>query len=202
MRSDKAGPGDTSVVELTFETTSGVYRVQRKPPYERLKKSGTGTTSEKAAVRLWRLSDPLAEEGELMSSRSHEADLEIQRILGLTKAQFVQTVLLPKVNSRPSLRATPTERQALLQRLFGTELYDSMTTEFELRRKAAIKQRSEARRTLDHRITAFITAAECDDSGGRRLAERDRRGPIQNDVQRYRQTQRRTCPGHEGSRGG
>lgn len=164
MRSDRAAPAEPSFVELTFETNSGVYRINRNPAYERLKKSGTGTTAEKPTVALWRLDDPGAIHGELLSSRSHEADLEVQSIVGLNKAQFVQTVLLPQGEFAAFLRASATERQLLLQRLFGTELYDAMYLEFDARRKSAVKDGEVACERLDHSMTAFITAARCEDA--------------------------------------
>ena len=96
MRSEHADAGDPSFVELVFETTGGVYSINRGPGYQRLKKAGSGTTKQHPTVSLKRLSSPDATEGEPMSSRHQEADSEVSRILGLTRQQFVQTVLLPQ----------------------------------------------------------------------------------------------------------
>lgn len=164
MRSDAAAANDPSYVELVFEVDSGIFRIRRTPGYERQKKSGSGVTLQRPSVSFWRLSDPTDNAGELLSSGSHEADVEVYRAVGLTRAQFVQTVLLPQGEFATFLHATPLERQTLLQRLFGTELYESMEREFDARRRDAERDRRSAQQGLDHAITAFLTAAECAES--------------------------------------
>ena len=164
MRSDSASPTEASYVDLVFEVDSGIFRIRRTPGYERAKKHGTGVTIQRPSVRLWRLSDPADMVGELLSSSSQEADVEVYRAIGLTRAQFVQTVLLPQGEFAAFLHATPLERQALLQRLFGTELYESMEREFDSRRRIAERDRQSGQQRLAHSITAFLTAAECDDT--------------------------------------
>lgn len=163
MRADLAAVGDDSFVELVFEVNAGVFRVRRNPAYERPKKSGEGTTIQKAGVSLWRLATPDDDAGTLLSAKSHEADLEIYRAIGLTRAQFVQTVLLPQGEFAAFLRATPTERQTLLQRLFNTELYDKMAADLDAHRRGAVATRGQAQEELEHAVTAFVTAAELDE---------------------------------------
>ena len=160
MRADKAALGDESFVDLIFEVNRGIFRVRRNPSYQRPKKSGDGLTEHKAAVSVWRLSSPDDVAGTLLSSRSGEADAELAKAIGLSKAQFIQTVLLPQGEFAAFLRASPVERQALLQRLFGTELYTAMASELEQRRRDAQARRSAAQTHLDHASTAFVTAAE------------------------------------------
>ncbi len=161
MRSDVASPGDESFVDLTFETNKGIFRVRRSPAYERVKKVGEGTTSQKMSVSIWHLAGPDDSVGTLLSSRSQEADLEIYRAIGLNRSQFVQTVLLPQGEFAVFLRSSPTDRQVLLQRLFDTGLYDSMATELDHQRKDALSRRSKASDQLRHATTSFVTAAEC-----------------------------------------
>ncbi|MGB3673213.1 MAG: SMC family ATPase [Candidatus Nanopelagicales bacterium] len=163
MRSDRAALGEDSFVDLVFEVNRGIYRVRRNPSYERPKKSGSGTTVQKSAVTVWRLSSPDDAVGTVLSSRSGEADAELLKAIGLTRAQFVQTVLLPQGEFAAFLRASPTERQTLLQRLFGTELYNAMSLDLEQRRREAQLTRSKAQSQLDQAITVFVTAAELSD---------------------------------------
>ena len=51
-----------------------------------------------------------------------DAEDEITRAVGLTHAQFVQTVLLPQGEFASFLHASTEDKRALLQRLFGTEV--------------------------------------------------------------------------------
>lgn len=163
MRADMAPLGADSYVDLVFAVNSGIFRVRRSPAYQRPKKSGQGTTTQRASVSVWRLAAPDDQIGTLLSSRSHEADLEIYRAVGLTRSQFIQTVLLPQGEFAAFLRASPTERQTLLQRLFSTELYDAMANELDQRRRDAQAMRGHAQNRLEHATTAFTTAADLQD---------------------------------------
>ncbi len=55
LRSAFAADDVETVVDLVFETGSGVYRVRRTPAYERAKKRGAGRAKQQATVKLWRL---------------------------------------------------------------------------------------------------------------------------------------------------
>lgn len=146
IRSTLADPGQASEVELIFEVPAGIFRVIRTPAYERAKKSGSGTTKNQASVKLWRLSSPDAVGGELLSTRHGEAEAELQTAIGLSREQFVQTVLLPQGEFAAFLRANAEERRAVLQRLFATELYDGITAELD-----------EARRNASHELAVSAT---------------------------------------------
>nr|WP_286345116.1 SMC family ATPase [Frondihabitans sucicola] len=102
LHSHHAAPTVEPYVELVFETTSGVHRIRRTPAWDRPKTRGTGTTRVNQAVTLVRLASPDATDGEPLSSRAQEVGVEIRRIIGLTKEQFLQTIVLPQGSSRAS----------------------------------------------------------------------------------------------------
>jgi exonuclease SbcC len=137
LHSQHAAPGTEPFVELVFETGAGVHRVRRTPAYDRPKQRGGGTTRQNASARLWRLTDPSDQVGEPLSVSAQEAGGEIARIVGLDRAQFVQTVVLPQGEFAKFLRSPGEDRRALLQSLFGTEIYERTTEELAERRKAA-----------------------------------------------------------------
>ncbi len=142
LRSGHAGPETETFVDLVFEGGSGVFRVLRTPAYARPKRHGTGTTQQQATVKLWRLTSPdAAQDGDLIATRLEEVGGELHRIIGLDRAQFVQTVVLPQGEFASFLRANPEDRRGLLQKVFGTEVYDQVE-----QRLAGM--RAEANRTL------------------------------------------------------
>ena len=96
LRSHHADPGVEPFVELVFETAAGVHRIRRTPQYRRPKSRGTGTTPQNATAKLVRLTSPDAVEGEVVATSTQEAGSEIARVVGLTRQQFVQTVVLPQ----------------------------------------------------------------------------------------------------------
>jgi len=109
-------------VDLTIDTKHGLLRVLRVPEYERVKRRGSGKTTVKASIKLWKLADPDAE-GTPVSVNIQEANDELSRAIGLTKSQFTQTVVLPHGQFATFLKAKPEDRRGILQDIFGTELY-------------------------------------------------------------------------------
>jgi exonuclease SbcC len=137
LHSHHAAPGDEPFVDLVFETAAGVHRIRRTPAYERPKQRGAGTVQQQASAQLWRLAEPGDPVGEPVSARAQEIGAEVQRIIGLDRAQFVQTVVLPQGEFDRFLRSPGEDRRALLQSLFGTAIYEQTTDELVQRRRAA-----------------------------------------------------------------
>ncbi|GIG41580.1 AAA family ATPase [Cellulomonas phragmiteti] len=151
LRSAYAADDVQSVVDLVFEVPAGVYRVRRTPAYQRAKRRGTGTTTAQASVTAWRLPagadvsggpEALDGSGVLLGTRLDEVGAELQRVVGLDRTQFVQTVVLPQGEFARFLRATGEERRVLLQKIFGTQVYEQLQ-----QRLAAL--RAEAARTVE-----------------------------------------------------
>jgi exonuclease SbcC len=132
-------------VELDFSTSHGMFRVQRTPKHQRRKRRGNGMTVENASAKLWRLVSPDATSvGEPVSTRIDEIGAEILDIVGLSRDQFAQTVVLPQGEFATFLRADAEHRRELLQRLFGTEVYDRTVDRLIERRRVARQQRASA----------------------------------------------------------
>ena len=180
LRSAFAAPEVESFVDLVLEVPSGVYRVRRTPEYRRPKKRGTGTTTQQASVRLWRLaggpSTPARASadgtpGELLSVRLDEAGEEIRRIVGLDRRQLVQTVVLPQGEFATFLRAKPEDRAVLLQKVFGTELYHRAAVRLAELARAARARSDGARQGVRGAVERFIGAAGLVPDDARRLRE-------------------------------
>lgn len=126
IRSTLVGPRTESVIELVFSTGAGVYRVRRTPTYERAKRSGQGTTTQNATVKLWRLAEVGGDALDEPVTRVGDADAELTRAVGLSREQFTQTVILPQGKFARFLRADSSQRQHLLRDVFGTDVYDAI----------------------------------------------------------------------------
>lgn len=141
LRSDHALAGLPT--EVTLELTVGGRRLEvtRRPAQPRPKKKGNGFTTEKAQSRL-REYDP--DDGWRPLSRSHqEIGEEITQLIGMSRDQFCQVVLLPQGDFARFLRADAEARGKLLGRLFDT------------RRFAAVEERlAELRRTAEAQVRA------------------------------------------------
>ncbi|QEV16446.1 AAA family ATPase [Streptomyces alboniger] len=139
LRSDHAPQGTRTEVSLELTVAGRRLEITRQPPWARPKKRGTGTTTEKA--QSW-LRESTPEGGWKDLSRSHqEIGEEISQLLGMSKEQFCQVVLLPQGDFARFLRADAEARGKLLGRLFDT------------RRFAAVEQRlAEQRRTTEAEV--------------------------------------------------
>ncbi|WP_423919978.1 AAA family ATPase [Frigoribacterium sp. 2-23] len=137
LRSHHAAPDVEPFVELVFETGAGVHRIRRTPKWSRPKKNRSGVTTANATAKLIRLSSPDALDGEVVSTSTQEVGTEIPRLLGLTRQQFVQTVVLPQGEFAEFLRSTGEQRRLVLQSLFGTEIYERTTEQLVDGRKTA-----------------------------------------------------------------
>ncbi|MEV0011699.1 SMC family ATPase [Streptomyces sp. NPDC047973] len=141
LRSDHA-PADRPT-EVSLELTVGGRRLEvtRRPAQPRPKKRGGGFTTEKA--QSW-LREYHPEHGWTALSRSHqEIGEEIGGLLGMSRDQFCQVVLLPQGDFARFLRADAEARGKLLGRLFDT------------RRFAAVEERlAELRRAAESRVKA------------------------------------------------
>ncbi|WP_200261690.1 SMC family ATPase [Streptomyces sp. HSG2] len=119
LRSDHAAPGVRTEVRLELTVAGRRLEITRRPPWERRKTRGSGTTVDKA--QTW-LREYDAEAGRWRDlSRSHqEVGEEVVSLLGMSRDQFCQVVLLPQGDFARFLRSDAEARGKLLGRLFDT----------------------------------------------------------------------------------
>ena len=121
LRSDHAPPAAVPRVSLEFSTAAGRWRVERSPAHTAQRVRGGGTTDKAAQAVLFRLR---GEATEPVAGRTTEVTREVERLLGLTAAQFQQVILLPQGRFAEVLRARADEREALLKTLFHSVLFE------------------------------------------------------------------------------
>lgn len=181
LRSDLAGPTTPTLVELDVQLGDRVLRVERSPEYERPKARGTGTTREPARASLLERTDdgwsPIA-------TTTKEVGHEVGRLVGLTKQEFLQVILLAQGGFAEFLRATSDERKALLLRLFGTGDLGGLRDLLEADRKSLAAEREGHEALLAERArrvreaVAELDAASADDEAVDSADEADAAEPI------------------------
>ncbi|MFJ9527160.1 AAA family ATPase [Streptomyces cyaneofuscatus] len=141
LRSDHA-PADLPT-EVQLELTVGGRRLEvtRSPAQPRPKKRGGGFTQEKAQSRL-RERDPKGDWQGL--SKSHqEIGEELAQLIGMSRDQFCQVVLLPQGDFARFLRSDAEARGKLLGKLFDTRRFAAVEERLaELRRAAEARVKS------------------------------------------------------------
>lgn len=160
LRSHFAGPTDPTEVDLTFDTAAGTFRVIRSPKYLRAAKRGSGTTEEKGGCHVFRIHPDGREE--TIAEAKGAADAELARLIGLTREQFVQTVVLPQGQFATFLYSDTKDRAEILKRIFNTQLFERVVD--ILKADAAQAQAASAATTQEIRneIATLATLIDLD----------------------------------------
>src|SRR5699024_7168850 len=91
--------------------------------------------------------------------------------VGLSRAQFTQTVLLPQNEFARVLRARTGERQGGLQRGFGTEIYEDIEEQLEQMRRDPAKPVDAAAAAPDSPLAGVPEACALEDAQMRAALE-------------------------------
>jgi exonuclease SbcC len=116
LRSDHAAPDVPTEVTLEATLRGRRVRITRAPEQERPKLRGEGTTTEAHRVRVAAVEEDGAEI--VLATRHDEARQELGDLLGMTREQFCQVVLLPQGGFARFLHAGSDEREGILRELF------------------------------------------------------------------------------------
>ncbi|MBC9926473.1 MULTISPECIES: AAA family ATPase [unclassified Leucobacter] len=155
VRSDHCGPDDETSVVLEFEMSGERYRVRRTPDWERPKRRGAGTTTQKGEAELWRF-DEAAGEWDGVAARPTDVAAELAPVLALNHDQFLQVILLAQNRFQRFLHAKDSERQALLRTLFASQRFDRIEQDLAARRKTA----EQAHGTAESLVAGLLEQAE------------------------------------------
>ncbi|NVM94002.1 AAA family ATPase [Arthrobacter wenxiniae] len=137
LRSHHAADGVGPEVVCEFSAGGRRLEVRRSPEWMRPAKRGTGTTREQASTQLreWAGGEWLP-----LSQRNDEAASEIQRLLGMNMEQFTKVILLAQGEFAAFLRASAKDREELLEKLFGTEIYQGLEIRLNAESREAAAQ--------------------------------------------------------------
>ncbi|MFI8076003.1 AAA family ATPase [Streptomyces sp. NPDC086033] len=139
LRSDHAAASTRTEIRLELTVGGRRLEITRQPPWERPKKRGSGTTLDKAQSWL-REYDGTAGTWKDLSRSHQEIGEEITQLLGMSREQFCQVVLLPQGDFARFLRADAEARGKLLGRLFDTHRFAEVEKRLAERRRAAEAQ--------------------------------------------------------------
>ena len=165
VRSQFADPQTPTSVSLDFVVHGQRWRVERRPTQllARSRHQEAGALRETVSkVVLGRVRD----DGELFPgtvvTRKQDAKRKIDELVGLTKDQFEQVVLIPQGRFEEVLKADTQKRAPLLRRLFPVEVFTQVTD--RLRSIAAahqleLEEAERARRAVLEQLEGAYAAA-------------------------------------------
>jgi len=161
LHSHFADPSLEPSVTCEFSLRGVRYLIARVPEHRRPKRRGHGYTTEPMRVHLQRWND-----GRWVSMSSNKAEVGdlIIDLVGLTRIQFTQVMLLPQGEFARFLCCDDDSRRTVLTKLFGAELYEQITAELDRRRAEAIRARQVAESRIGAAVSAAAEAAGLDSS--------------------------------------
>lgn len=141
LRSQHAAPDAVCEVEYRFSLHGKTYQVVRSPRQVRQGRQGRDV----AIAPKAKLTMP---DGTVLSGVD-EVNSALEKLLGLDRLQFKQTVMLAQGEFRRLLDAKSSEKQEIFRRLFATEQYNAITRQLEQQAKALEQQSKELTNSLE-----------------------------------------------------
>jgi exonuclease SbcC len=142
-----------AAVRMIFESGGRRYAVTRV-----VRRDGKGRVATKQAglqllpptfnLAVLDGGEPVEELGQTLAGTPVELDAAVVEVVGLPYDQFIKCVLLPQGEFAAFLHAKPAERQEILVKLLGLEVYDQIRERAAEREKAAAHQLAATERVL------------------------------------------------------
>ncbi|HEX4221079.1 MAG TPA: SMC family ATPase, partial [Pseudonocardiaceae bacterium] len=159
LRCDYAEADVATEVRLEFTVQQHRLLVVRGPEYERLKRDGSGTTTQRAKASLTWVGTPASGHAPDGLARIDEVNRTVARLLGMTAEQFFQVVLLPQGDFARFLRAETADRERLLEKLFGTQRFADIEQWFRTARAERGRAVEEIRQDVREVLARVAQAA-------------------------------------------
>lgn len=154
FRSDYASPTDKTYVIFEFSHKGEIYRITRNPEYERARLRGGNNgelTKEAHSAELLECGS-----GQLYT-RLDEIEKRVLEIIGLTRKQFAQTVMIAQGDFLKILNAKSNERKDLFEKIFGTSLYRSIQDELKTLNSECTERIERINEAIKHELSGIIT---------------------------------------------
>jgi DNA repair protein SbcC/Rad50 len=164
LRSDHARPEVRTEVVLEATLRGRRVRVTRAPEQQRPKRRADGVTTDPHAVSVVRIRDDGSEE--VLATRHDEAARELADLLGMTREQFCQVVLLPQGGFARFLHAGSDERDRLLRELFDVGRFADVELWLRDRRQEAERALGTAMGAVRDAVSRAAQAADDDPPDG------------------------------------
>ncbi len=145
-------------VELQFTCAGKAYTILRKPIQVLQGKRKKEDVEYKASVRLTMPDGKELADGKVIDGSSKEPGLIERDILGVTRDQFCQTVMIAQGEFRKLLRAKTDERTEILRRIFKTQPFDDLSRHMDMLCKRKNDELMESRRQVSNCLKAMWAA--------------------------------------------
>ncbi|AKP67387.1 AAA family ATPase [Companilactobacillus ginsenosidimutans] len=140
LRSQFAPDDEATEVVFYFEQGNQLYEMTRTPEQYLTKKRGSGLGKKVATVKLAIVKEVGGVEVQSVASKPVDVGNEIASILNLTADQFKKIILLPQNDFSEFLKSKTNDKEVILKKIFGTQMFTDFTTELKGKYDEARKQ--------------------------------------------------------------
>lgn len=137
LRSHFADDETNTTVNLVFQLKNKTYRIYRKLGH--LKKGNKNPSL--STAEFYEIQDE--KEIPCCPAKIQDVNKKVEALIGLTKSQFSQIVMLPQGEFRKLLTSDTDNKEEILRRIFKTETYQRLKERFDEKRKDAQKETEE-----------------------------------------------------------
>ncbi|KKE78694.1 SMC family ATPase [Bacilli bacterium] len=147
LRSDFAEDNTHTSVELIFELHGRIYRILRQLGH--VKKGNKTKTGDKYEFyEIMGDKEIPCVDRQIVS----EIDRKVETLIGLTKDQFKQIVMLPQGEFRKLLTSETENKEEILRRIFKTESYQQLVGQLNEKKQTVKQSYNQAKQAIDHYI--------------------------------------------------
>ena len=154
LASKYAGEDAASYVDFTFSNRGAEYRVFRCVNNEGRRKVVIGDKNQLQEAVLF------GGDGKPIAHKVREVTAKVEEVLGLTRDQFVQIVMIAQGQFRELLTASEDVRGPILKKLFQTEPYANLQDRINAEANAQNAVCADLRRDLDHVVKTVAFGEE------------------------------------------
>lgn len=149
FRSDFANDEVETFVELEFELKRETYKLKRIPRQLKKKSRGEGYT-EKSAEAILEMPD-----GKIIT-KANNVNSKVIELMGITKEQFKQIVMLPQGEFKKLLLADSSEREGIFRKIFDTYDFEKIQTELKEEAKELENRQKESQNEIKTNLKNII----------------------------------------------
>ena len=135
LRSHFADVDTETFVELDFEFRGQIYKITRSPKQKKRKARGEGFTEKDSEAEL------ILPNGKVIT-KVKAVNEKIEEILGITKEQFKQIVMLPQGEFKKLLLANSVEREEIFRKIFNTYSFEKIQSLLKEKANKLSKERN------------------------------------------------------------
>lgn len=157
LRSHFAGDDILTEVSLDFTLKGKIYSITRSPQQQKRKERGDGFTNIPAKAELYIWDDEGSKK--LLASKINEVEEKVREIMQIDSNQFRQILMIPQGEFRKLLISDSKDKEAILQKLFHTQVYKLIEEKLKLEAielKNAVESQIKSRSEAIRRIQVFL----------------------------------------------